>query len=221
MAQGMITVTTQSVDYPPPYGRGHIWLYNDVEWTVNGADISFRSVSSRDNAGGSWTLYNAIPGYDYRVVMEVQVDYGSGWQTIASASRYIGTVAEGGTNAIQASLGCIGDLGTHTLSRSCSMRILYYANASPAPTAEYPYAFPDSGYSAAVQVPVDIQIDYRPGAVRVNGAWKSTNRSGGKCHIRQNGTWVEMKTQDGGSTGNPPSRRASGSWKNQYKIGSE
>lgn len=64
-------------------------------------------------------------------------------------------------------------------------------------------------------------LDYRPGAVRINGSWKSTNRSGGKCHLRVNGSWTEMRTVDGGLTGNPPSRRTSGSWRNQYKIGSE
>lgn len=63
--------------------------------------------------------------------------------------------------------------------------------------------------------------DYRPGEVLTSGAWKSTNRTGGKCHLLSNGSWVEMRTIDGGSgTGNPPSRRTSGAWKNQYKIGS-
>lgn len=64
--------------------------------------------------------------------------------------------------------------------------------------------------------------DYRPGEVRVDGTWKSTNRTGGKCHIRQNGQWVEMRTLNGGTgTDNPPSLRKDGVWKNQYKIGSE
>lgn len=63
--------------------------------------------------------------------------------------------------------------------------------------------------------------DYRPGAVLTSGEWKSTNRTDGKCHVKQNGSWVEMRTIDGGSgEGNPPSRRTGGVWKNQYKIGS-
>lgn len=63
--------------------------------------------------------------------------------------------------------------------------------------------------------------DYRPGEILTSGEWKSANRTDGKCHILQNGSWVEMRTIDGGSgEGNPPSRRTSGVWKNQYKIGS-
>lgn len=73
-----------------------------------------------------------------------------------------------------------------------------------------------------VQFKNTLPKDYRPGNVRYNGEWKSTNRSVGKCHVRQNGQWVEMRTLNGGSgTGNPPSRRTGGAWKNQYKIGSE
>lgn len=63
--------------------------------------------------------------------------------------------------------------------------------------------------------------DYRPGEVLTSNVWKSTNRTGGKCQLLSNNSWVEMRTIDGGSgTGNPPSRRTSGAWKNQYKIGS-
>ena len=65
-------------------------------------------------------------------------------------------------------------------------------------------------------------FDYRPGNVRYGGHWKSTNRDGGKCHIRQGGQWVEMRTIDGGSgTNDPPKRRSGGVWKNQYLIGEE
>ena len=64
--------------------------------------------------------------------------------------------------------------------------------------------------------------DYRPGDVRYGGHWKSTNRDVGKCHIRQGGQWVEMRTIDGGSgTNDPPKRRSGGVWKNQYLIGEE
>jgi len=65
-------------------------------------------------------------------------------------------------------------------------------------------------------------MDYRPGEVKYAAGWKTTDRSVGKCHLLQNGSWVEMRTIDGGnSTGNPPSRRTSGTWKNQYRIGSD
>lgn len=65
-------------------------------------------------------------------------------------------------------------------------------------------------------------MDYRPGDVKYAAGWKTTDRDGGKCHLRVNGSWVEMRTIDGGnSEGNPPSRRTSGRWKNQYRIGSD
>ena len=62
---------------------------------------------------------------------------------------------------------------------------------------------------------------YRVGDVRYNGVYKTTNRSGGKCHIRQNGSWVEMLSIDAGHTTpvDPPNRRKGGSWQNQYRIG--
>ena len=62
---------------------------------------------------------------------------------------------------------------------------------------------------------------YRVGDVRYSGTFKTTHRSGGKCHLRQNGNWVEMRSIDGGTEGNdPPSRRLNNKWLNQYKIGS-
>jgi len=62
---------------------------------------------------------------------------------------------------------------------------------------------------------------YRVGDVRYNGTYKTTNRSGGKCHIRQNGSWVEMRSIDAGKTSpvDPPNRRRGGAWQNQYRIG--
>lgn len=62
---------------------------------------------------------------------------------------------------------------------------------------------------------------YRVGDVRYNGTYRTTNRSEGKCHIRQNGAWVEMLSIDAGHTTpvDPPNRRRGGAWQNQYKIG--
>lgn len=62
---------------------------------------------------------------------------------------------------------------------------------------------------------------YRCGDVRYSGVFKTTHRSGGKCHIRQNGNWVEMRSIDAGTvTNDPPQRYYGGAWHNQYKIGS-
>lgn len=63
---------------------------------------------------------------------------------------------------------------------------------------------------------------YRPGERKVSGTWSSTNRSGGACERKVSGTWTEMTTCDGGTgTGDPPSRKTSGTWYNQRKIGAE
>ena len=62
---------------------------------------------------------------------------------------------------------------------------------------------------------------YRVGDVRYSGTYRTTHRSGGKCHIRENGSWVEMRSIDAGKTSpvDPPNRRRNGRWQNQYKIG--
>ena len=62
--------------------------------------------------------------------------------------------------------------------------------------------------------------DYRPGAQRHSNVWQSHNRSAGKANKRQGGSWVTMRTQSGpNGTGNPPSIRRGGTFKNQSKIG--
>ena len=92
---------------------------------------------------------------------------------------------------------------------------------APNPSPANPNAFPNSSYSEVSQVPVVVIMEYRPGSRKISGVWHSHNRNGGKCE-RKVGSWVEMKTQDGGTgTGNPPSRKAGGIWYNQRKVGQE
>lgn len=63
---------------------------------------------------------------------------------------------------------------------------------------------------------------YRPGERKVSGVWSSHNRSGGACERKENGTWVELRTIDGGvGTNDPPSRKTSDTWYNQRKTGTE
>ena len=63
---------------------------------------------------------------------------------------------------------------------------------------------------------------YRPGERRVSGTWSSHNRSGGACERKVSGTWTEMRTIDGGTgTGDEPTRKSSGTWYNQRKLGAE
>ena len=62
--------------------------------------------------------------------------------------------------------------------------------------------------------------DYRPGMHRVNGAWKSHDRTSGKCHHLVSGTWTEMRTTDGHIKGdNPPLKKVDGQWTNQLRLG--
>lgn len=97
---------------------------------------------------------------------------------------------------------------------------IHYKNRNtnnPDPSPQYP---PDEFYFG-LGIKNPNPPDYRPGEDRQN-SWKSHNRSGGKANILVNGTWTEMRTNDGGAgTGNPPYIRTNGNWINQRKIGEE
>lgn len=159
-SSGQISVYTESVDWPN-YTRGAISLTNVIGWSVdNSGKISFWSISSSDNVGGTWGVCTTStdPNQGY-VIMEVQVNYGGGWQTVTS-SRVKRAVCSSLTNAISASITCINSLGTPTLTANCSMRILYYADLNPHPSADLPHAFPSESYSAEVQVPVHVDVSW-------------------------------------------------------------
>ena len=158
-SSGTINISTQSVDYPN-YSRGAVTLTNVVGWAVNDSGvISFWSISSSDNAGGSWGICGTTPSYG--VTMEAQVSYDNGSTWVSLAAPFHGAaICPNLTNTISISTTLIGQLGTHTLSGNCLLRILYYANRAPAPSYDLPNAFPDSGYSAAVQVPVTVDVSW-------------------------------------------------------------
>lgn len=218
MASGSIQIITKSVDYGG--GRGHVILTNDIDWRVSGSTISFTNRGSSDNVGGSWVLCGEN---NYHLIMEPQVSYdgGNSWNALVHLTKAISTCntsPSNYTNAVNSSNELINQLGSYTLNGTCMLRFLYYTNSAPAPTAELPYAFPDSGYSAATQVPVIIELSYRPGECRHSGTWESHNRSGGKADIRRNGSWATMETEAGGHD-NPPLIRRNNGWDNQAKIG--
>lgn len=158
-SSGTINISTQSVDYPN-YTRGAVTLTNVVGWSVNDSGvISFWSISSSDNVGGSWGICGSSPNYGVTMEAQVSYDNGSTWVSLA-APFYEAAICPSLTNTIAISTTLIGQLGTHTLSGNCLLRILYYANRAPAPSASLPNAFPDSGYSAAVQVPVNVDVSW-------------------------------------------------------------
>lgn len=225
---GTVTLSTKSVDYNGggPYTRGNIILTNIIGWTVENGDISFSSISSSDNIGGHWGLcYVNLP---YYLILKPQVSYnnGSSWVDLDTETKDITTVCVSGahapyTNAVASSIELINSLGTYHLTGNCLLRFLYATNSTPIPNADNPAAFPDTGYSAVTQVPVEVIVDYRPGAV-LDGVWKSHDRSAGTAHIYDGTKWVEMKTSEGHSSSeNPPSINDGTKWVNQNKIGQE
>lgn len=228
MASGNITLYIESVDYPS--GRGHFYSNLNAQWNVNSSGYLTLSEQSYSTNSNNWWICSStttsINTYYVKWTVQYKPDGGS-WQNLYSdkvavkgpCSNYDYTT---GTNVKNMMETFCSDFPGVQLTQSGELRVICGANLAPNPDAGYPNAFPNDVYSEASQVPVHIEIDYRPGAVLTGGEWKSTNRSGGKCHLRSGGSWVEMKTADGGTgTGNPPSRRTSGTWKNQYKIGSD
>lgn len=299
MASGTITLSTKSVDYGG--GRGEVVLTNNIGWSVNDSgDISFSNNGSSDNVGGTWVLCGEN---NYHLILEPQVSYDNGgsWQALAHLTKSITSCsASSYTNAVSASNELINQLGSYRLSGNCMLRFIYCTNSAPAPTAALRNAFPDSGYSAATQVPVNVDVSwtarirynskggsggpmdttatssassqtltvsaviprrtnyrfegwlykdtlyhggdkitiqktsptidlvaqwtefYRPGEHRVDGVWRSHNRSGGACERKTDGSWVELRTIDGGVGKNdPPSRKYDNAWYNQNKSGVE
>lgn len=155
-SSGQITVYTESVDWPN-YSRGACTLTNVVGWSVDdSANISFQSISSSDNVGGTWGVCTTGNGH---LIMTVQVNYGSGWVDLVSKSIPRATCPNL-TNAITASITLIGMLGSAHLSGDCTMRILYYADLNPHPSESLPNAFPSESYSEAVQVPVHVDVPW-------------------------------------------------------------
>lgn len=159
-SSGTVNISTQSVDYPAPYTRGAVYLTNVVGWSVdNDGYITFNSISSTDNAGGSWGICGTSSGYG--VVLEPQVSYDGGANWVSLDSKfYEAAICSQLTNTIAISKTLIGQLGRYKLNGDCSLRFLYYANRNPAPSASLPNAFPNSSYSAAVQVPVHVDVSW-------------------------------------------------------------
>lgn len=226
-SSGTVTLITKSVDwcghdYPGPFCRGHTTLTNTIGWSVNdNADISFSLISTTVSPTTNWGICTANNPYYIELVPQVSYNNGASWVNL-DVKRHLVTEmcsSSSRTYTVAMSRTLIEGLGSYHLSGNCQLRFLYYMTVAPAPSSDYPYAFPNESYSEVTQVPVVIVMDYRPGEDLVGGTWKSHNRDGGHADIRRNNSWVEMKTQDG--TGDPPQIRRNGSWVNQAKIGAE
>ena len=158
MASGQITLSTQSVDYPCfPYGRGAVTLTNVIGWSVDdNANISFNLIST----SCTWNVWALCYGSNpYYIEMVPQVNYGSGWENLDVKRHLVDhpCVTPGvGTDTIAMSQSLINSLGSYHLRGDCSLRFLYYMTVAPAPSADFPNAFPNESYSEAVQVPVHV-----------------------------------------------------------------
>ena len=157
-SSGQVTISTQSVDYGG--GRGAVWLTNVVGWSVNDDGyISFTSINSSDNAGGTWGICGTASNYGLVLEPQVSYDGGGSWNSLDS-KFYEAAICPSLTNTIAISTTLIAQLGSYKLSSDCQLRFLYYANREPAPSASLPNAFPSSSYSAAVQVPVQVDVSW-------------------------------------------------------------
>lgn len=65
----------------------------------------------------------------------------------------------------------------------------------------------------------NLPADYRPGEICNNYAWYSHNRASGAANIYTGSNWKTMRTEDPGTTGNPPSIYYNSAFRNQRLIG--
>ena len=227
-ASGTITINLKSIDYvgrlpsgtcytaanAGSFGRGSASLDTTVNWTIN--DSNLLSFSDGGSTGSTSWYVCSTNGYTLEIQFsEDQVN----WTTIASSHTDDYTSCIPSETVVGLAHLLITELQPVILTKSGYIRVYTWTN-NACPTSELPNAYPTQSGSQAVAVPIYIEVDYRPGAVRKSGVFTSTNNDGGACHLLKNGTWTEMKTQDGGTgVDNPPSIRRSGAWKNQNKIG--
>ena len=222
---GTVTLKTESVDYNGggAYRRGYRTLTNIIRWTVDDtAHISFNLISTTTTPDNTWGICTSGNPYYIELVPQVLYDSGGGWVSLDTKRHLVTEICGSGyTNTVAMSAELIGQLGSYQLTGNCQLRFLYYMTVAPAPSASFPNAFPNSSYSSQSQVPVDIEVDYRPGAI-LDGVWKSHNRSAGTAHIYDGTKWVEMKTAGSPTDlGDPPSIRKNDAWYNMAKLGKE
>lgn len=164
-SSGQVILSTQSVDYGG--GRGHITLTNVIGWAVDdNSNISFWSISSSDNAGGSWGICYGSGPYYVRLVPQVSYNGGSTWNTLVEKTHLVNSPCtdppdiSSYTNTISMSLTLIGQLTSYHLTGNCQLRFLYYMDPAPAPSYYNQNAFPNESYAEAVQVPVNVDVSW-------------------------------------------------------------
>ena len=179
--------------------------------------LYYMTVAPAPDAGYKW----AFPNESYSEAVQVPVHVDVSWTATLKYNANGGSGAPGDQTHSQT-----GNSYTFTVSNTVPTRTNYrfegWATSSSASTPAYhggdSYTI-NKGDATKTLYAVWTEF-YRPGERKVEGAWKTHNRSGGACERKVNGSWVEMRTIDGGTgTNDPPSRKTSGTWYNQRKVG--
>ena len=221
MASGTIECVVKSVDYGG--GTGHVTMKSFFNWNVTGSTLTVTYDHSESISGSAqtWVICGVTDDYGIYAKAEYSTDGGDTWTDIMEAPVVTVAICPDTTNVYNTMQTCFEQFSPATLSNSGLLRITYGANYEPAPIPELPNAFPSYVQTESHQVPIVIEIDYRPGAIKTSSTWRSHNNDGGACHKLTNGSWVEMKTSDAGATtNNPPQIRRNNGWQNMERIGS-
>lgn len=192
--------------------------------TVLGWDIDENNIlrvhyksESGSSGFGYWGICGTAPGYG--VVSKVLFsEDGTNWRTLKEVFREV-SICPTTTNVSRTLRGLAADYGPIQLTAPGYLKISYGANRPPGPSWALPISFPSEAISETDQteIYIPVVVDYRPGERKINGTSQSLNRDGGVCDRKGYG---EMKSSLGGSgTDDPPSRKASGVWYNQRKLG--
>lgn len=159
------------------------------------------------------------------------------WYSAADFYKTIHYDANGGSGA-PADQQVVASSSTFTVSSTKPTRkhfdFLGWSTSRTATSASYLAGQTYPMFSASTTTLYAVwEYTYRPGQILVNGVWKSHDRDTdlrngkymtmlGRCHIRRNGTWVEMRTRKNRTkTEHSPVIRRNGEWVSMALIGDE
>lgn len=178
--------------------------YTNIQWTINNDN----SVTVTGNISGGTLVRTAtgVSSSQHQAITALFNGARTFNQTVSSASS-----------------------GSYNLNIPTSFSVTVPPSLNPQPQGPAAIKFKNdntTSTSAPDEFYVGILIknpnppDYRPGQCLHSGTWQSHNRSGGSANVLRSGTWTEMRTINGGdASGDPPTIRTNGGWKNQRKIG--
>ena len=166
---GTITLYIESVDYNGggAYTRGAQYSNLNARWNVS--DSGYLTLSEESYSTNSqywWICSSNATSLNYRVEWEVQFKPdGGSWQNLYTAQvAVLGPCANytylTGTNVKNMMETFCNNFPGVQLTQNGELRVVCGANLAPAPSVDYPYAFPNDVYSEASQVPVHIDVSW-------------------------------------------------------------